>query len=102
MVKKEVRNASTSFKHTYGVLSGGAAICTASAWLAAAAAINSTTANLERLDTAAAVAELAVQHRRAIEQQTPASAAALQEYKVALLRVSACAVWHNTVALVKA
>jgi hypothetical protein len=56
MVDKEVRNASTSLEHTYAVLSSGSAACTASAWLAAATAIN----NLERLDTAAAAAELAV------------------------------------------
>jgi hypothetical protein len=56
MVDKEVRNASTSLEHTYAVLSSDSAACTASAWLTAATAIN----NLERLDTTAAVVELAV------------------------------------------
>jgi hypothetical protein len=89
MVDKEVRNASTSLEHTHAMLSSDSAACTASAWLAAAAASRSTTANLERLDTAAAVAEVAVttaaigiaavQHRRAREQQTPESAAAQPE-----------------------
>jgi hypothetical protein len=92
MVDKEVRNASTSLEHTYTVLSSGSAACTPSAWRAAAAATNSTTTNLERLDTAAAAAELAVttaeseiaamQHWRAMEQQTPERATALHDIRL--------------------